>query len=57
MYSFAHSNSCNRLGFDKVEVLVYIYTNSKLLWQRPGTNPVQWYKNNIFKDLAPDDNG
>jgi hypothetical protein len=31
MYSFVHSKSRNRLGIDKAEALVYIYTNSKLL--------------------------
>jgi hypothetical protein len=31
MYSFVHSKSCNCLGVDKVEALVYIYTNSKFL--------------------------
>jgi hypothetical protein len=31
MYSFVHSKSRNRLGVDKAEALVYIYTNSKLL--------------------------
>jgi hypothetical protein len=31
MYSFVHNKSRNRLGVDKAEALVYIYTNSKFL--------------------------
>jgi hypothetical protein len=58
MYSFVHSKGRNRLGIDKAEALVYIYTNSKLLRQRPGADLVRWYDNNIFsKDSDPDDNG
>ena len=58
MYSFFHSKGYNRLGVDKIEALVYIYTNSKLLRQRPGVDPVRWYNNNILsEDLDPDDNG
>jgi hypothetical protein len=57
MYSFVHSKSRNRLGVDKAEALVYIYTNSELLRQRPGADPVHWYDNNIFsEDSDPDDN-
>jgi hypothetical protein len=37
---------------------VYIYTNSKLLRQKLGADPVCWYDNNIFsEDSDPDDNG
>jgi hypothetical protein len=58
MYSFVHSKSCNRLGVDKAEALVYIYTNSKLLRQKSGADHVRWYNNNIFfEDSDPDDNG
>jgi hypothetical protein len=58
MYSFVHSKSRNCLGVDKAEALVYIYTNSKLLWQKPRADPVRWYDNNIFsEDSDPDDNG
>ena len=58
MYTFVHSKSCNRLEVDKAEALVYIYTNSKLLCQRLGADPVCWYNNNIFsKDSDPNDNG
>jgi hypothetical protein len=58
MYSFVHSKSRNRLRVDKAEALVYIYTNSKLLHQRPGADPVRWYDNNIFsEDSDPNDNG
>ena len=58
MYSFVHSKSRNCLSVDKAEALVYIYTNSKLLWQKLGADPVCWYDNNIFfEDLDPDNNG
>jgi hypothetical protein len=58
MYSFVHSKSHNRLGVDKAEALVYIYTNSKLLRHKPGADPVRWYDNNIFsEDSDPEDNG
>jgi hypothetical protein len=58
IYSFVHSKSHNRLGVDKAEALVYIYTNSKLLRQRPRADPVRWYDNNIFsEDSDPDNNG
>jgi hypothetical protein len=33
----------NRLGVEKAEALVYIYTNSRLLCQRPGADPVRYY--------------
>ena len=57
MYSFVHNKSRNRLGVDKVEALMYIYTNSKLLGQKPSTDPIRWYNNNIFsKDLDLNDN-
>jgi hypothetical protein len=58
IYSFVYSKSRNRLGVDKAEALVYIYTNSKLLCQRLGADLVRWYDNNIFsEDSDPDDNG
>jgi hypothetical protein len=47
MHSFVHSKSRNHLGVNKVEALVYIYTNSKLLRQKSGANPDRWYNNNI----------
>jgi hypothetical protein len=58
MYSFVRNKSCNHLGVDKTEALVYIYTNSKLLRQRLGVDRVHWYDNNIFsEDSDLDDNG
>lgn len=58
MYSFIHSKSRNHLTVNKTESLVYIYTNSKLLKQRPGTNHVCQYENNIFsKDSNIDNDG
>jgi hypothetical protein len=43
-----HSNTQNPLGVEKVEALVYIYTNSHLLHQSPTANPVRYYEDNIF---------
>jgi hypothetical protein len=57
MYSFVHSKSRNRLRVDKAEALVYIYTNSKLLCQRPGADPMRWYDNIFSEDSDLDDNG
>ena len=42
---------------EKVEALVYIYTNSRLLHQRPGANPVRYYDDNIFSEDFDDDGG
>jgi hypothetical protein len=58
MYSFLHNKSCNCLRVDKAVALVYIYTNSKLLSQRPSVESIRWYENNIFfEDLDPNDDG
>ena len=55
MYSFVHSKARNRLGVKKAEDLVYIYTNSKLLRERRGADPVTWYNNHPFsEDSDPD---
>ena len=50
MYSFLHNKSRNCLGTKKVEDLVYIYTNTRLLRGRLGADPVQWYENNVFSE-------
>ena len=50
MYSFVHNKSRNRLGTKKVEDLVYIYTNTRLLQGRLGADPVRWYENNVFSE-------
>jgi hypothetical protein len=42
---------------EKAEALVYIYTNSHFLRQRPGTDPVHYYDNNIFSEDSDDDGG
>ena len=47
----------NRLEVDKVEALVYIYTNSHLLCQRPSVGPVRYYDDNIFSEDSDDDGG
>ena len=50
MYSFVHNKSRNRLGTKKVEDLVYIYTNTRLLQGRLEADPVRWYENNVFSE-------
>lgn len=57
MYSFIHSRVRNRLGVKKAEDLVYIYTNSKLLRERRGADPVIWYNNHPFSEDSDLDNG
>jgi len=57
MYSFVHSKSRNRLGVEKAEELVYIYTNSKLLRERRGADPVVWYDDNILSEDSDPDAG
>jgi hypothetical protein len=57
MYSFVHSKMRNRLGVDKAEALVYIYTNSHLLRQRPSADRVRYYDDNIFSKDSDDDGG
>jgi hypothetical protein len=57
MYSFVHSKTRNRLEVEKVEALVYIYTNSRLMRQRPGAYPVRYYDDNIFSEDSDDDGG
>jgi hypothetical protein len=56
MYSFVHSKIQNRLEVENVEALVYIYTNSRLLRQRPGADLIHYYDDNIFLEDS-DDNG
>ena len=50
MYSFVHNKSRNRLSTKKVEDLVYIYTNTRLLRGRLGADPLRWYENNVFSE-------
>ncbi|KAG0614420.1 hypothetical protein M758_6G175300 [Ceratodon purpureus] len=50
MYSFVHNKIRNQLGIKKAEDLVYIYTNSKLLRERRGADPVIWYENQPFSE-------
>jgi hypothetical protein len=57
MYSFVYSKTQNRLGVEKAEALVYIYTNSRLLRQRPSADPVRYYDDNIFLEDSNDDGG
>jgi hypothetical protein len=57
MYSFVHSKTQSRLGVEKAEALVYIYTNSRLLCQRASASPVHYYDDNIFSKDSDDDAG
>jgi hypothetical protein len=57
MYSFVHSKTRNRLEVEKAEALVYIYTNSRLLRQRAGADPIHYYDDNIFSEDSDDDAG
>ncbi|KAG0574076.1 hypothetical protein KC19_VG232100 [Ceratodon purpureus] len=50
MYFFVHSKVRNRLAVKKAEDLVYIYTNSKILRERRGADPVLWYENQPFSE-------
>jgi hypothetical protein len=54
MNSFVYNKTRNRLGVDKAEALVYIYTNSCLLHQRPGADPMRYYDDNILEDFDDD---
>jgi hypothetical protein len=38
----------NQLMLDRVEDLVYIYINNKLLREWPNTNPMTWYEKNML---------
>ena len=55
MNSFVHNKTWNRLGVEKAEALVYIYTNSCVLHQKPGAHPVRYYDYNIFLEDSDDD--
>jgi hypothetical protein len=55
IYSFVHSKIWNRLEVEKVGALVY--TNSRLLRQRPGVDPICYYDDNIFSEDSNDDGG
>jgi len=57
MYSFVHNKARNRLGVKKAEDLVYIYTNSKLLRERRGADPVIWYNNQQFSEDSDVESG
>ncbi len=38
----------NQLTSNWAKDLVYIYTNSKLLWEWPSANPMVWYEKNML---------
>ena len=54
IYSFGHNKMWNRLGVEKTKALVYIYTNSRLLYQRPYVDLVHYYDDNILEDSNDD---
>jgi len=55
MYSFVYNKSWNCLAPENAKSLVYIYTNSYVVHQRLGANPICWYDANVFlKDFVLD---
>ena len=55
MHFFVLSKIQNILKVEKAKALVYVYTNSCLLCQRPSANPLCYYDDNIFlKDFNDD---
>jgi hypothetical protein len=55
MNFFMHRKTWNFVEVDKNEALVYIYTNSQFLHQRPRSDPLCYYNDNIFsKDSSHD---
>jgi hypothetical protein len=55
MYSIVHSKTWNHLGVEKVEALVYFYTNSCFLRQRLGVDPVCYYNDGGALSKTDDD--
>jgi hypothetical protein len=55
MYFFVHSETRNHLEVEKAKALVYIYTNSHFLRQRPDVDPICYYDDNIFSEDFDDD--
>ena len=51
MYSFVYNKTRNHL-VEKAKALVNIYTNSHLLCQTLGTDPVSYYNDNIFSMMV-----
>jgi len=49
-YSFIHNKVPNRLTLNRMEDLVYIYINNKLLRKQPNTNPMAWYEKNMLSE-------
>ena len=43
MYSYVHKKGRNRLKHSRAKDLVYIYTNTRLIWHRRDLKPSQWY--------------
>ncbi|KAG6121313.1 hypothetical protein E4U13_005041 [Claviceps humidiphila] len=51
-YKYIHNKSRNRLKNERVEKLVYIYTNARLLWET--TKEQQWSNEWFFGDDSED---
>jgi hypothetical protein len=43
MYSFVHNKVRNRLKYNRVDDLVYVYANTRLIRHRRGPRIAQWY--------------
>ena len=56
MYSFVHNKIYNRFKHNKVDNLVYIYANTRLIRHRRGPRIAQWYGLNQVH-LDDDSNG
>jgi hypothetical protein len=57
-YSFMHNKSRNRLQPKRVEDLVYVYTNSRLLIEGKEKDEKKWYADNVDSedsDSAPEE--
>jgi hypothetical protein len=57
-YSFVHNKSRNRLQPKRVEDLVYVYTNSRLLAEGKEKDEKKWYVDNVDSedlDFAPEE--
>jgi hypothetical protein len=46
-YSFVHNKSRNRLQLKRIENLVYVYTNSRLMAEGKDKDEKKWYADNV----------
>jgi hypothetical protein len=57
-YSFVHNKSRNRLQPKRIEDLVYVYTNSRLMAEGKDKDEKKWYADNVDSedlDFAPEE--